>query len=185
MLLQDSRGPFINTMLDTLNAGLSADELTFAYPWFQDVGGYIGAKVTLDSAITSLILQMLGRRFNNHGMISESHLLYGRSLRALQHALNSKTEWKATETLCTTVMLCHFEVYTPSCYCARDSDFFKMFAGTGNALSWMKHADALSLLIEKRGPEAYTNDWDLSIFNASRTIIVRSTKLFLTSVSEG
>ncbi|KAL2212800.1 hypothetical protein CC79DRAFT_454614 [Sarocladium strictum] len=163
-ILPESRGPFINTMLDTLNAGLSADELAFVYPWFQGVGEYVGAKVTLDSAVTSLILQMLGRRFNDHRMIAESHYLYGRSLNALQVALNSKTEWRTTETLCTTVLLCHFE----------------MFAGTGDALSWMKHADALALLIEKRGPEAYTSDWDLSIFNTSRTAIVCSTKFSLT-----
>ena len=48
----------------------------------------------------------------------------------------------------------------------------QMFAGTGDALSWMKHANALGLLIEKRGPRAYENDWDLSIFNTSRTAIV-------------
>lgn len=53
-----------------------------------------------------------------------------------------------------------------------------MFAGTGDALSWMKHADALGLLIEKRGPQAYENDWDLSIFNTSRTAIVSFAYLY-------
>lgn len=47
-----------------------------------------------------------------------------------------------------------------------------MFAGTGDALSWMKHADALALLIEKRGVEAYASDWDLNTLNSCRTSIV-------------
>ena len=108
--LRESRGPCINTLLDTLRAGLGADELAFVYPWFQGIGQYVGVKVTLDSALTSLIMQMLGRRFKDHRLIGESHQLYGRSLSALQAALDSKSEWKTTETLCTTWLLCHFEV---------------------------------------------------------------------------
>lgn len=108
--LWEPRGPYINALLDTLRAGLGADELAFVYPWFQSIGQYVGLKVTLDSALTSLIMQMLGRRLKDHRLIGESHQLYGRSLSALQAALNSKSEWKTTETLCTTWLLCHFEV---------------------------------------------------------------------------
>lgn len=112
--LWESRGPCINALLDTLRAGLGADELAFVYPWFQGIGQYVGVKVTLDSALTSLIMQMLGRRLKDHRLIGESRQLYGRSLSALQAALNSKSEWRTTETLCTTWLLCHFEVSSVS-----------------------------------------------------------------------
>ncbi|KAK0392963.1 hypothetical protein NLU13_2457 [Sarocladium strictum] len=154
--LREPRASYINQMLETLHAGLGADELAFLHPWFKGMQQHIGTKVTLDSAVMSLVLQMLGKRSRDSRLIGESHFLYGRSLHALQLALNSTAEWQTTETLCTTVLLCHFE----------------MFAGTGDALSWMKHADALGLLIERRGPDAYANECDLNVFNTCRTAII-------------
>lgn len=98
-------------MLDTLYAGPSAkNELHFLNSWFDGIQCRLGAKVTLDASVTSLVLQVLGKARGDDQMLGESRALYGRSLMALQSSLHHETEWKSSETLCATTLLCIYEV---------------------------------------------------------------------------
>ena len=111
----------IHHLLDAAYLNQNRDAMSFLSPWFDGVKGHVGAKVTLDSAMSSLVLHILGKSQNNHQLVGESLSLYGRSLGALQAALNHKSEWKTTETLCATTILCLFEVcchYGPRCILA-------------------------------------------------------------------
>jgi hypothetical protein len=98
-------------MLDTLYSTASRKEISFLNPWFDGIQDQFGAKATLDSAAASLILHMLGKATGDTRLVGESRSLYGQSLMALQSALNHKTEWKASETLSASTVLCLFEVF--------------------------------------------------------------------------
>lgn len=109
---QDNRAQFICTMIDSLYA-THRNEILFFAPWFSRVSPHLGHKVTLDSAMSSLMLHMLGKVLGDSSLVSKRRLLYGQSLVALQQALNHSAEWKTSETLCATMILAFFEVCTP------------------------------------------------------------------------
>ncbi|CAH0053686.1 unnamed protein product [Clonostachys solani] len=150
------RAQFICTMLDTLYTTASRKEISFLNPWFDGIQDQFGAKATLDSAATSLILHMLGKTIGDARLVGESRSLYGQSLMALQSALNHKTEWKASETLSASTVLCLFE----------------LFAGTKSAVSWMEHAKGVTWLIQQRGPECFKDGWDRVTFKNFRALVI-------------
>uniref|UniRef100_A0A8H7TSN8 Zn(2)-C6 fungal-type domain-containing protein n=1 Tax=Bionectria ochroleuca TaxID=29856 RepID=A0A8H7TSN8_BIOOC len=150
------RAQFICTMLDTLYSTASRKEISFLNPWFDGIQDQFGAKATLDSAAASLILHMLGKATGDTRLVGESRSLYGQSLMALQSALNHKTEWKASETLSASTVLCLFE----------------LFAGTKSAVSWMEHAKGVTWLIQQRGPECFKDGWDRVTFKNFRALVI-------------
>ncbi|CAH0000644.1 unnamed protein product [Clonostachys byssicola] len=150
------RAQFICTMLDTLYLTATRNEISFLNPWFDGIQDQFGAKATLDSAAASLILHMLGKAKGDTRLVGESRSLYGQSLMALQSALNHKTEWKASETLSASTVLCLFE----------------LFAGTKSAVSWMEHAKGVTWLIQQRGPECFKDGWDRVTFKNFRALVI-------------
>lgn len=147
---------YIVGMIDHLFMLRPQEEIMFIAPWFTTVPLQLGRKVHLDSAMCSFTMHLLGKVTGDKRLVGESRSLYGRSLVALQKALNHPTEWKSQETLCATMILCLFE----------------LFAGTKDAESWMKHAAGVSWLIQQRGPGVYTHPIDRAILLSFRPIII-------------
>lgn len=56
------------------------------------------------------MLQLVGIAKRDSADVNRSRDVYGRSLGALQKALNHPVAWKATETLAATVICCVYEV---------------------------------------------------------------------------
>jgi hypothetical protein len=83
-----------------------------------DVSGFLswcdmnrlGAKAVLDGAMCSLALHLMGKENRDEAMIAHSRTIYGQSLAQLQASLRHATEWKTSETLCSAMLLCIFEV---------------------------------------------------------------------------
>jgi hypothetical protein len=51
----------------------------------------------------------------------------------------------------------------------------KLFAGTTNANSWMKHASGVSWLMQQRGPEAHKGPWNCNMLRSFQAITVSFT----------
>jgi hypothetical protein len=96
-------------MIQTLEYAQPSGEMRFFAPWFTSVPEHLGQKVTLDSAMASLTLHLVGKAKQDHALVQESRAMYGQSLAALQKALNHPTEWKTSETLAATMLLSLFE----------------------------------------------------------------------------
>lgn len=103
------RGGYIYSLLTRMHAAVTPGEIAFMGSWFGGVESRLGSQATLDSAVTCLTLHMLGKAKKDAVMVGESHHLYGRSLQSLQRVLMHKSEWRSTETLCATTILCYFE----------------------------------------------------------------------------
>jgi hypothetical protein len=70
----------------------------------------LGTVAALDGAVCSLSLHLMGKELADDSLIARSRTIYGWSLGALQAALRHPTKWKSSETFCSAVMLCFFEV---------------------------------------------------------------------------
>ncbi len=110
--LRADRAAFINTVLEMvdLDRPLQGTGNMFYGAWFDRVHGRLGRKVTLDSAVCSFALHLMGKARGDKGLVVQSRRLYGQSLGALQRALTHPEEWRSSETLCTAMVLCMFEV---------------------------------------------------------------------------
>jgi hypothetical protein len=108
------RGPYIGTMLSHMYSSLAPSEEWFLGSWFTGVEPRLGSQAALDGAAMSLILHVLGKANRDDRLIGESRSIYGRSLQALQIALNHRSEWRTTETLCAATILCYYEVCQPA-----------------------------------------------------------------------
>ncbi|KAL8303697.1 hypothetical protein RB600_007249 [Gaeumannomyces tritici] len=151
------RAQFVSTLMDSISRDQPDAELSFFRPWFRAVPERLGAKVTLDSAMCALALHLLGKSRADAGLVSRSRVLYGRSIRALQHALNHPSEWRTADTLCAATLLC----------------FYELFAGTSSHAAWMAHARGVIRVVQLRGPDAYmTNRFDKILLLAFRAIII-------------
>src|SRR3569833_396523 len=108
--LADDRAAFVCTLIETLYLDQSRMEIMFLSPWLPKVPARLGRKITLDSAACAFAMHLLGKARQDADMIKQSRAIYGQSLFALQQALDHPVEWKTSETLCATMMLCMFEV---------------------------------------------------------------------------
>ncbi|KLU87510.1 hypothetical protein MAPG_06509 [Magnaporthiopsis poae ATCC 64411] len=152
-----NRAQFVSTLIDSISRDQSAAEVAFFRPWFRLVPERLGTKATLDSAMCALTLHLLGKSKADGRLISQSRMLYGQSIQALQQALNHPSEWRTAETLCTATLLC----------------FYELFAGTTSHAAWMAHAQGVSRVIQLRGPDAYMTDrFDKMLLLAFRAIII-------------
>lgn len=102
---------FICVMLESLDSTVTRNEVGF----LNGIQVYLGRRVALDSAVSSLVLHLIGKSHGDSRLIGESRSLYGQSLTALQAALNHPVEWDTSETLCATTILCLFEVCIEHC----------------------------------------------------------------------
>ena len=106
----DDRGQTINAIIQNLHESHAASDIRVFAPWLKDVPEHLGQKITLDSAMAAFTLHLLGKAKRDDVLVQESRHIYGQSLGALQKALNHPVEWKSSETLCATMLLCLFEV---------------------------------------------------------------------------
>ena len=97
-------------MIETLNDNPQREELMVFNTWLTHVPAHLGIKITLDSAMATFALHLLGKTNNDNRLICESRSIYSQSLVALQAALNHPAEWKSPETLASAMILCMFEV---------------------------------------------------------------------------
>jgi hypothetical protein len=111
--LVGDRGQTICSVLEKLSQTQAAKDLWVFAPWFSDMSPHLGRKVVLDSAVAAFSLHLLGKAKDDEVLVHESRSIYGQSLVALQKALNHPVEWKSSETLSATMILCLFEVGPP------------------------------------------------------------------------
>lgn len=176
-----SKSQFVGTMMHNLRDTTPENESLFFQHWLH--AEHLGKKDMLDNAISAFTLHALGKSNGDEQLVVQSRIIYGNTLVQLQRTLNHATEWKAPETLCSTMILCVFEVspsrrfepLLPTCI-VYNADFgdcvAQLFAGTTTSDSWMKHATGVSWLIQQRGPDAYTTSWERSMFLSFRGLIV-------------
>jgi hypothetical protein len=106
----ENRAQFLCTMIENIKIDQGAEELAVFDAWFFRVQSMLGNKATIDSAMCSLVLHLLGKAKKDDNLIGNSRAMYGQSLAALQKALNHPTEWKSSETLGAAMLCCMFEV---------------------------------------------------------------------------
>lgn len=180
--LSGDRGQIVLAYLNTVNHTQTYRDLQVFDPWFKDVPQYLGHNPVLDNAMAAFSLHILGKSNDDKSLIHHSRTIYGQSLVALQRALRDPAEWRSSETLCATMTLCLFEVGRKLCQqafgtflCSRLTQTVlhkKLFAGTTNANSWMKHAAGVSWLMQQRGPDAHKDPWDCNMLRSFRAITV-------------
>jgi hypothetical protein len=112
-----NRALFICTVIEKLRLDQPRAELAVFGVWFGQLMEQVGNKITIDSAMCAFVLHLLGKTQKDPRVIAESRQIYGQSLTALQRALHHPEEWKATETLSASIVLCMYEVSSPySCH---------------------------------------------------------------------
>ncbi|KAM0343244.1 hypothetical protein ACHAPU_008694 [Fusarium lateritium] len=116
----------------------------------------LGKRALLDGAVCSFALHLTGKANSDPDLVAQSRTIYGLALNELQAALRHPSEWKASETLCATILLCYFE----------------LFAGTAAPDTWLQHAKGIGTLIEQRGPAAHAEGWDAAMLLSCRGILI-------------
>lgn len=134
------------------------NELIYTAPWFSGMLPFLGQAPVLDTAMSALVLQLVGRSNTSDAaeQLRRSRDLYGLSLHALQRALNHPVAWRATETLAATIICTLFE----------------MFAGTRDSLTWMLHISGVSKLIQQRGADSFQSPIDKALLRSARPLII-------------
>ncbi|CAK7235507.1 hypothetical protein SEUCBS140593_009306 [Sporothrix eucalyptigena] len=154
---RDCRAAFVNTILEMINMDRPPKETLFYGMWFSQLPGRLGRKVTLDSAVCSFAMHLLGKSRGDDVMVMQSRQLYGQSLGALQSALNHPVEWRSSETLCTTMVMCLFELFADT---SRSSE------------GWLQHSSAVAHLIQQRGVDGFVEPWDRAMLFSFRSVII-------------
>ncbi|CAK7272489.1 hypothetical protein SEPCBS57363_005155 [Sporothrix epigloea] len=153
---RDGRAAYVNTILEMVNMDQPKETLFYG-SWFNQVPDRLGRKLTLDSAVCSFAMHLLGKSRGDKVLVMQSRQLYGQSLAALQAALNHPVEWRSSETLCTTMVMCLYE----------------LFADTSKASTgWLQHSSAVASLIQHRGVSGFVEHWDKAMFFSFRSIII-------------
>ncbi|KAJ2971414.1 hypothetical protein NQ176_g7697 [Zarea fungicola] len=156
-----NRGEFVTTMVETARTAIEERDASGYFSWVRF--GTVGSYPILDGALCSLSMHLVGKEVQNDDLIAYSRTLYGQSLNNLQRALRHPTKWKASETLCTAILLCIFE----------------LFAGTESGDSWLQHARGIGILMEQRGAKAHRDGWDAAMLLSMRGVLVKERKLAL------
>lgn len=102
------RGQFINTILDVARTTIQNRDVTGFFSWMNL--GRVGTSAGLDGALCSLAMQIVGKNAGDENLLVQSRTMYGKSLQDLQQALQHRSRWKSSETLCAAILLCIFEV---------------------------------------------------------------------------
>ncbi|PWY90747.1 putative C6 finger domain protein [Aspergillus heteromorphus CBS 117.55] len=115
-----------------------------------------GRNRTLDSTIKSFAAHHIGRINGNEYAVQYAKSVYGQALYRLRASLDDPHECFSSEVFCAVLLLCLYE----------------LFANMDQADAWMKHAEALSQLVQIRGSHRYLNAFDQALLKASRGLIV-------------
>lgn len=108
---QPSRALFVGTLMDMAQTNLASKDVTTFLSFFGQLRfEALGTSAALDGAICSLSLHLMGKELGDDNLVARSRTVYGGSLVALQAALRHPIKWKASETFCSAVLLCFFEV---------------------------------------------------------------------------
>ncbi|PON29663.1 hypothetical protein TGAM01_v201029 [Trichoderma gamsii] len=164
--LQPNRALFVGTLMEMAQTSLASKDVTTFLGFFCRLRfEELGTVAVLDGAICSLALHLMGKELADDNLVAQSRTVYGWSLGALQATLRHPTRWKLSETFCSAVMLC----------------FFELFAGTTATDTWLRHAQGIATLMEQRGPAAHTHGNDAAILFSFRGILIMSSLFFPTS----
>ncbi|KAM6488046.1 hypothetical protein HDV62DRAFT_11105 [Trichoderma sp. SZMC 28011] len=164
--LQPNRALFIGTLMDMAQTRLASKDVSTFLGFFGRLRfEEFGTAAALDGAICSLSLHLMGKELADDSLVARSRTVYGWSLGALQKTLRHPTKWKTSETFCSAVLLC----------------FFELFAGTTSAETWLQHAQGIATLMEQRGPAAHAQGNDAAILFSFRGILIMSSLFFPTS----
>ncbi|KAJ6788535.1 hypothetical protein PWT90_08851 [Aphanocladium album] len=155
-----NRGEFVSTMVETARAAIEERDASGYFSWVRF--GTVGSFAILDGALCSLAMHLAGKGMQDANMIAHSRTMYGRSLHSLQMALNHPTRWRASETLCTAILLCVYE----------------LFAGTSSSDSWLQHARGIGILMEQRGAKAHSEGWDAAMLLSFRGVLIMGDLFF-------
>ncbi|KAL7809943.1 hypothetical protein V8C26DRAFT_410926 [Trichoderma gracile] len=163
---QPSRALFVGTLMDMAQTNLASKDVSTFLSFFGQLRfEALGTSAALDGAICSLSLHLMGKELGDDNLVARSRTVYGGSLVALQTALRHPIKWKASETFCSAVLLC----------------FFELFAGTTSPDTWLHHAQGIATLMEQRGPAAHAQGNDAAILFSFRGILIMSSLFFPTS----
>ncbi|KAL7938997.1 hypothetical protein V8C35DRAFT_94136 [Trichoderma chlorosporum] len=161
-----NRALFVGTLMDMAQTRLTSKDVTTFLGFFGRLKfEELGTAPALDGAICSLSLHLMGKELADDSLVARSRTVYGWSLGALQATLRHPTKWKTSETYCSAVLLC----------------FFELFAGTTSPETWLQHAQGIAALMEQRGPAAHTQGNDAAILFSFRGILIMSSLFFPTS----
>ncbi|PTB81105.1 hypothetical protein M440DRAFT_1396265 [Trichoderma longibrachiatum ATCC 18648] len=160
---QPSRALFVGTLMDMAQTNLASKDVSTFLSFFGQLRfEALGTSAALDGAICSLSLHLMGKELGDDNLVARSRTVYGGSLVALQAALRHPVKWKASETFCSAVLLC----------------FFELFAGTTSPDTWLHHAQGIATLMEQRGPAAHAQGNDAAILFSFRGILIMSSLFF-------
>ncbi|UKZ63458.1 uncharacterized protein TrAtP1_004688 [Trichoderma atroviride] len=163
---QPNRALFVGTLMEMAQTRLASKDVgTFLGFFCRLRFEELGTVAALDGAVCSLALHLMGKELADDALVARSRTVYGWSLGALQATLRHPTRWKSSETFCSAVMLC----------------FFELFAGTTAPDTWLRHAQGIATLMEQRGPAAHTQGNDAAILFSFRGILIMSSLFFPTS----
>lgn len=109
--LQPNRALFVGTLMDMAQTRLASKDVSAFLGFFGRLRfEEFGTAAALDGAICSLSLHLMGKELADDSLVARSRTVYGWSLGALQKTLRHPTKWKTSETFCSAVLLCFFEV---------------------------------------------------------------------------
>lgn len=106
----ENRIELIGALLQNLDVSERNQDLRAFAPWFEDASQRLGKNMILDCATMAFVLHLLGKAKEDDTLVWQSRAIYGQSLGSLQKALNHPVDWKSSEVLCATMMMCYFEV---------------------------------------------------------------------------
>lgn len=111
------RGQIMEVMIDNFRPADTPHDIVGLFTWITPE--HLGKKAILDGSICSLALHLTGKEKNDPQLVAQSRTLYGQCLNELQTTLQHPSEWKSSETLCSTILLCYYEVVISSAHSHR------------------------------------------------------------------
>ena len=108
------RSQIMEIMIDNFRPVDTPHDIIGLFSWISH--DHLGKKAILDGSICSLALHLTGKEKNDPQLVAQSRTLYGHCLQELQMTLEHPTEWKSSETLCSTILLCYYEVVLSIAY---------------------------------------------------------------------
>ncbi|UKZ77812.1 hypothetical protein TrVFT333_005538 [Trichoderma virens FT-333] len=139
---QPNRALFVGTLMDMTQTKLASKDVSTFLGFFGRLKfEELGTAAALDGAICCLSLHLMGKELADESLIARSRTVYGWSLGALQGTLRHPTKWKTSETYCSAVLLCFFEIMSSlffptsdKCFLARPEWRKVIYDGTGQSI---------------------------------------------------
>ncbi|OCK75439.1 hypothetical protein K432DRAFT_308489 [Lepidopterella palustris CBS 459.81] len=151
----EQEGIVASFIQDIFPLGRSTVQLSFIGSWLWHVPEVLQKNHAMDFAAEALALVYFAKKANSMDTLVRSHWAYANALRDLSRALQDHSSRFASETLCATLLLVHYENFVE-------------IPGT----SWIAHAGGASRLIQLRGPDRHRSGFDCAMFMASRGYLV-------------